>query len=106
MGWPVLFEIQMNVVYRIANSPSFFMYLTGIGECLYQTNIQKFAALFYLCPHACYLIPLISGNLTLNTNISRTVAYENASTFSKNPLVLIFEILKSCSDWQKTTAFN
>jgi len=58
---------------------------------LYETNIHKFIALCYFCPHACYLTPLISGNLTPNMEIWRIHLYR-AKTFVRGPHFSIVEI--------------
>jgi len=82
-------KIQMNLVNRITNLPSFFMHLTRICNYPSQTNICKFIALLDFCPHACYLTPLVCYSLTPNMEIFRTVVYKSASRCSKNPLLLV-----------------
>lgn len=81
--------LQTNPVKCIADWPSFLMCLTRICDYPYETNICKFTALLYFCPHACYLTPLICGGLTLNSKISGTVGYRNAFRNSKNIFILI-----------------
>jgi len=44
-----------------------------------------------------FLALLIFAGLTPNTEISGTVGYNRASSCSKNPLVLVYSILKPCS---------
>jgi len=70
------------------------MHLTRTCDYLCQANnIHKFPNLIYLCPHACYLTPLMPGSLVPNMEILRTVVYKSAY-ISKNPSVVVFLILK------------
>jgi len=52
---------------------------------------------------SCYLTLLISGSLTLNTEISRTVGYKSMFGCSKNLDILNSEILQCLSDQRSST---